>query len=49
MYIDIDSYDIWLFKALVTGGFRPRVLTVEYNGRGGSRERILYCSGHMWA
>ena len=29
--IDIDSYDIWLFKALVTGGFRPRVLTVEYN------------------
>ena len=29
--IDIDSYDIWLFKALVRGGFRPRVLTVEYN------------------
>jgi hypothetical protein len=27
--IDIDSYDIWLFKALVSGGFRPRVLTVE--------------------
>lgn len=29
--IDIDSFDIWLFKALVTGGFRPRVLTIEYN------------------
>ena len=29
--IDIDSYDIWLFKALVSGGFRPRVLTIEYN------------------
>lgn len=29
--IDIDSFDMWLFKALVTGGFRPRVLTIDYN------------------
>ena len=29
--IDVDSIDLWLMKAVLDGGFRPRVLTVEYN------------------
>lgn len=29
--IDIDSADLWVFRAIVTSEFRPRVITVEYN------------------
>jgi hypothetical protein len=29
--IDIDGADIWVARAILRGGFRPRVLTVEYN------------------
>jgi len=29
--IDIDSTDLWVFKAVVSGYSRPRVITVEYN------------------
>ena len=29
--IDVDSIDLWLMKAVLGGGFRPRVMTVEYN------------------
>lgn len=30
--VDIDSYDLWVFKAILTSGkYRPRVLTAEYN------------------
>ena len=29
--IDIDSTDLWLFRALILGGYRPRVVSVEYN------------------
>lgn len=29
--IDIDSVDLWVFKSMVTGGWRPRVVTIEYN------------------
>ena len=29
--IDVDSIDLWLFKALLEGGFRPRLFSVEYN------------------
>lgn len=29
--IDVDSMDLWLFQALVRGGYRPRVVTMEYN------------------
>jgi hypothetical protein len=34
--IDLDSYDIWIFRALLAGrgrhgGFRPRVLSIEFN------------------
>ena len=29
--IDIDSYDLWVLRALLRSEYRPRVLTVEYN------------------
>lgn len=29
--IDVDSIDLWIMKSLVKGGYRPRVMTVEYN------------------
>ncbi len=29
--IDLDSIDIWIFKAIITSPFRPRVISVEYN------------------
>ena len=31
MSIDIDSVDLWVFKSMVAGGWRPRVVTIEYN------------------
>lgn len=29
--IDIDSIDAWLMNALLAGGYRPRVIGIEYN------------------
>ena len=29
--IDVDSIDAWLFLGLLAGGYRPRVISVEYN------------------
>ena len=29
--VDIDTADIWVLKALLTSGYRPRVVSVEYN------------------
>lgn len=29
--VDIDSVDFWVLRAIITGGFRPRLITVEYN------------------
>lgn len=29
--VDVDSTDIWILRALFSGGFRPRALSIEYN------------------
>ena len=29
--IDVDSIDVWLFLGLLSSGYRPRVVSVEYN------------------
>jgi len=29
--VDVDSTDLWLTRALLTGGYRPRVLSNEFN------------------
>ena len=44
--IDIDSADIWIFEAIVQGGYRPKVFTVEYNScRGGVRSPFRTLQG----
>ena len=30
--IDIDSCDLWVFRSLISSKYRPRVVSVEYNG-----------------
>lgn len=29
--IDVDSIDLWLFKGMLLAGYRPRLISVEYN------------------
>jgi hypothetical protein len=29
--IDVDSIDLWLFESMVESGFRPRVVSIEFN------------------
>lgn len=29
--IDVDGIDLWLFRAILVGGYRPRLVSVEYN------------------
>jgi hypothetical protein len=29
--IDVDSIDLWLFKGMLFSGYRPRLISVEYN------------------
>jgi len=29
--VDVDSVDLWLLRGLLTGGYRPRVMTVEFD------------------
>lgn len=31
LHIDVDSVDLWLLRAILADGFRPDVLSVEYN------------------
>lgn len=31
--IDVDSIDLWLFKGILMAGYRPRLISVEYNCR----------------
>ncbi len=47
--IDIDGNDYWVWKAVVTA--RPKLVTVEYNARFGSRTSwtMAYDPNHRWA
>ncbi|OQV13708.1 hypothetical protein BV898_12102 [Hypsibius exemplaris] len=29
--VDMDSHDLWVFRAILEAGYRPRVITTEYN------------------
>lgn len=29
--IDVDSSELWLMKTLLTGGYKPRLISIEYN------------------
>lgn len=35
--LDIDGVDLWVFKALIAKGFRPKVCCLEYNAAIGDR------------
>lgn len=45
--IDIDSVDVWVLKGLLEGGYRPRVLSVEYN-QNFPRDMLISCEKE-WA
>jgi len=47
--VDVDSIDIWLFRALLLGGYRPRVFSVEYNPNfGASQMIVMHRVWHEW-
>lgn len=39
--IDLDGQDLWVMDALLTGGYRPRLICVEYNAAWGMRRSIV--------
>lgn len=43
--IDVDSIDLWLFRSLLLGGYRPRVISVEYNSNYGTEECVTVRPG----
>jgi len=43
--IDVDSIDLWLFKALLQAAYRPRVVSVEYNSNYGIEESVTVRPG----
>ena len=40
--IDVDSVDVWLLMGLLEGGYRPRVISVEYNGLW-AKDQLITC------
>ena len=46
--IDVDSIDLWLLKAILEGGYRPRVFSVEYNSNLGVEASLTVKHGTRW-
>jgi hypothetical protein len=48
--IDVDSIDVWLFLGLLSGGYRPRVVSVEYNPNFDVHHQLITCeeTWHEW-
>jgi hypothetical protein len=46
--IDVDSVDLWLFSHLIDGGYRPRVVSVEYNSNYGLDKAVTVPPGAVW-
>ncbi len=48
--LDIDSYDLWVGKSLLEGGFSPRVISIEINESlpPPVRFSVLYSEDHVW-
>ncbi|CAM9189693.1 unnamed protein product, partial [Ectocarpus fasciculatus] len=47
--IDIDSTDLWIFRAIVSSGrYRPRVITVEYNSNYPLEATLCAGPGYLW-
>ena len=45
--VDVDSTDIWLLRALLLDGYRPRVVSIEYNPNWGAND-LISCA-REWA
>jgi hypothetical protein len=46
--IDVDSVDLWLFRAMLEAGYRPRVVSVEYNPNYSLAESVTARPGTTW-
>lgn len=46
--IDVDSIDLWLFRALLQSGYRPRAVSVEYNANYRLEESVTMRPGQTW-
>lgn len=46
--IDVDSIDLWLFRAMLESGYRPRVVSVEYNSNYALHESVTARPGTTW-
>ena len=44
--IDVDSVDLWLLQALLAGGYRPRVISAEYNANFNASQPVS--CGRRW-
>lgn len=49
MSVDVDSIDAWLLLGVLTGGYRPRVISVEYN-QNFLEDQLVTCeeAWHSW-
>ena len=46
--IDVDSIDLWLMKAMLQGGYTPRVISVEYNSNFPINMAVTTKEGISW-
>ncbi len=46
--IDVDSVDLWLFKGMLQAGFRPRLVSIEYNSNFSIDESVTMPIGVKW-
>ena len=46
--IDVDSVDLWLCRAMFQAGYRPRVVSVEYNSNYALHESVTARPGTTW-
>ena len=48
--LDIDSYDLFVIQALLKGGFRPQLISIEINEKIPPPVyfTVLYDEGHVW-
>jgi len=45
---DMDSHDFWVFRAILQAGYRPRVITTEYNSNYYLNDTITLLDPNIW-
>ena len=47
--VDVDSVDLWLFHGLLKGGYRPRVVAIEFNPNFAAGQLVTFQrEWHAW-